>query len=187
MSATCNLIRLTGVDTAQPSMSFEYHVSHEGIDDDAAALDLTKRMLRYENELRLSDETVVRYAERQSDVWKTRVTQDVQVAVVTRFINDDVAKRFFATTEEGLSFLRGHCGNFPSHHEELKACANYVRYTADCVPGSLRAGDIVAHETLREIMLAPAANCRAFVSLDEILCHEADHHLPMLVVGSSAT
>jgi hypothetical protein len=144
-------------------------------------------MLRFENDLRLSAATVAEYAKSQLDEHKSVVTQRLQEAVVTHFMDDAVAKRFFTTMKGGLSFLRGHAGNFPSHYEELKECAQYVRYTADCVPGSLRVGDIVAHDTLRQIQLAPLAQCREFVSLDDVVCGEADRHLPLLVVGSSAT
>ena len=48
------------------------------IDDDKRALELTKRMLRRENELRLSDVTVARYAESQADAHKSAVTEAVQ-------------------------------------------------------------------------------------------------------------
>jgi hypothetical protein len=164
-----------------------FHVSHKGIDGDVEALELTKRMLRYENGLRLSPETVAEYAKSQRDSHKSIVTQQLQEKVVTHFMNDPVAPRFFTTMKGGLSFLRGHAGNFPSHYEELKECAQYVRYTADCVAGPLRVGDVVSHEKLREIQLAPLANCREFVSLDHVVCGEADNHLPLLVVGSSAT
>ncbi len=178
-------IRTTGVDVAPPSMSFAFHVSHEGIDNDVEALELTKRMLRAENALRLSAETVARYAESQSDRHKAAVTQALQESVVRQFFADPVAKRFFGNMAEGLSFLRGHAGNFPSHYEELKACANYVRYTADCVPGELSVGDVVSHARLRDVLLAPMERCRDNVSLDVLV--DADAHRPLLVVGSSAT
>jgi len=178
-------IRATGVDTAQPSMSFMFHVSHAGIDSDAEALELTLRMLRFENGLRLAPETVARYAESQKDRHKSRVTQELQERVVQRFIDDPVAKRFFHDTATGLSFLRGHAGNFPSHYEKLKEAANYVRYTADCVPGSLSVGDVVPHSALANVTLAPMERCRDYVSLGDLIA--ADRHRPLLVVGSSAT
>lgn len=178
-------IRESGVDVAAPSMSFQFHVSHAGIDDDAEALDLTKRMLRAENALRLAPETVARYAESQSDRHKSSVTLAVQESVVRQFFADPVAKRFFSDMAAGLSFLRGHAGNFPSHYEELKACANYVRYTADCVPGELVVGDVIDRERLRGVQLAPMERCRDNVSFDALV--DADARRPLLVVGSSAT
>lgn len=125
---------------------YMFHVSHPGIDNDAAALELTKRMLRYENELRLCDETIQKYRQvnaicyyyylfltylclafslvffvltsvllfqSQEFEWKCKVTEDVQVQVVQKFLNDPVAIDYFKSVKSGLSFLRGHAGNFP--------------------------------------------------------------------------
>lgn len=43
--------------------SFEYHVSHPGIDDNREALELILAMLRMENEFRLSREYIDEYAQ----------------------------------------------------------------------------------------------------------------------------
>ena len=175
-------IRQTGVDVTPPSVSYRYHVSHPGIDDDAEALDLIKRMLRYENSLRLAPETVALYAKSQRDSHKTAVTEALQRRVVDRFLADSVAQRLFTSMDEGLSFLRGHAGNFPSHFDELAECAQYVKYTAHCVPGDLTAGSVLPVAELKQIALHDVRS--GPVTLADVM---RDAIRPLLVAASSAT
>lgn len=53
--------------------SYAFHVSHPGIDGDAVALDLTKRMLRAENAARLAETTIALYAQSQEFEHKVRL------------------------------------------------------------------------------------------------------------------
>jgi len=165
------------------TMSYGFHQSHAGIDDDAVALDLTKRMLTFENRERLSEATIAEYAKSQEFEYKCKVTEDLQRRVVGEFL-DDAANTYYRTEDEGLSFLRGHAGNFPSHYEELKECAMYVRQTANCVVGTLRAGSRIDMSTLRAIPLTnPITTTRC--SLADVLLREP--HKPLCIVAASYT
>ena len=46
-----------------------------------------------------------------------------QKKLIEEFLNDPDAPPYFDSIESGLNFIRGHAGNFPSHYEELKECA----------------------------------------------------------------
>ena len=78
---------------------------------------------------------------------------DVVVTQVLAHLARGQAGGYFATLEEGLAFLRGHVGNFPGKHEELKAFANYVRYTAHMVHGALFVASLVSAHTLQHMPL----------------------------------
>jgi hypothetical protein len=108
---------------------------------------------------------------------KCAVTENLQRRVVDAFL-DDLDNVYYDTEDEGLSFLRGHVGNFPvrllhaqfvvscdetlsakSHYEELKECAQYVKQTANCVVGPLRSGSRVDLSSLHAVTLVnPTAN-----------------------------
>jgi len=105
------------------------------------ALTIIKEMLCRENSYRLGQEYQAEYAKSEDNDWISSVTERLQSRVVTEFM--EKGKSIFTTLEEGLSFLRGAVGNFPDHLEELKSCANYVRFTQNCRRGHLKVGDIV--------------------------------------------
>eukprot|EP01129_Flabellula_baltica_P014939 TRINITY_DN7324_c0_g1_i1.p1 TRINITY_DN7324_c0_g1~~TRINITY_DN7324_c0_g1_i1.p1 ORF type:complete len:246 (+),score=36.32 TRINITY_DN7324_c0_g1_i1:111-848(+) len=115
--------------------TYEFDDDEERIQD---PLELVKEMLRYENALRLSAETIREYEKSQDSDWKTVVTEGIQKNVVNSFMS---VSKFYKTEEEGIMFLRSAVGNFPDHIEELMECANYVKYTQFCVRGPLRVGD----------------------------------------------
>jgi len=94
-----------------------------------------------ENEFRLSKEYLNEYAKSQEDAWKTAVTSAIQVRVVEEFMERAKVAQVYDSVEGGLDFLIGAVGNFPERVEELKECANYVKYTQLCVRGELRVGD----------------------------------------------
>jgi len=71
------------------------------------------------------------------------VTVALQERVVHEFMARATSAGIYETVESGIDFLRGAVGNFPDHLEELKGCANYVKYTQLCVRGNLRPGDII--------------------------------------------
>lgn len=77
------------------------------------------------------------------DSWKVAVTVKIQTRVVNEFMDRGKAGGFFNDVDSGIDFLRAAVGNFPEHLEELKECANYVKYTAFCVRGPLRVGDTI--------------------------------------------
>jgi len=99
---------------------------------DPRAFELIKRMLRRENEYRLG--SYIR--EYRSTEWKATVTMKLQNRVVEEFMSE--AKGIYENLEQGLKFLRAASGNFSEKIEELKECANYVKYTHFCVRGELR-------------------------------------------------
>ena len=66
------------------------------------------------------------------------MTVNLQRQVVQEFLAQGVAKGYFNDIDTGLSFLRGAVGNFPASFDELAACANYVKYTAEMVQGTLK-------------------------------------------------
>jgi len=124
----------------QPHDSFAFQTWRRDIlKDDPRAFELVKEMLRKENEYRLSEFYLTEYKKSQADTWKTQVTEDIQNRVVTEFI--ERAQGIFDTQEHGIRFLRAASGNFDDRIEELKECANYVKYTHFCVRGELRPGD----------------------------------------------
>jgi hypothetical protein len=68
----------TNVDSSQQTdvkngteMSYQFHRSHAGIDDDKEALNFTKRMLAMENRERLSEATIAEYEQVEHCVWLT--------------------------------------------------------------------------------------------------------------------
>jgi hypothetical protein len=107
------------------------------------ALGLIKEMLRLENKYRLSEEYLEEYGKSQTDNWKISVTVTIQNRVVNEFMERGKSTGFFEDLDSGIDFLRAAVGNFPEHIEELKECANYVRYTAFCVRGDLRVGNFI--------------------------------------------
>jgi len=106
--------------------------------DDPRAFELIKKMLRRENEYRLGHYYLNEYKKSQEDKWKTHVTKVIQERAVTEFLNEAVG--IYENVEEGLRFLRAASGNFAEKIEELKECANYVKFTHMCVRGELRHG-----------------------------------------------
>jgi hypothetical protein len=120
--------------------SCNYGHCRENID---VSLPLIKDMLVRENQYRLSKEYLDEYSKSQEDGWKVAVTVKIQNRVVEEFMERGKAGDFFHDSESGIDFLRAAVGNFPDHMEELKECANYVRFTAFCVRGSLRVGDSI--------------------------------------------
>jgi len=121
--------------------SFHRSKNIEMIRDNTQAFELIKDMLRLENKFRLSKEYLNEYAKSQEDSWKTAVTAVIQVRVADEFIERAKAAQIYDSVESGIDFLLGAVGNFPEHLEELKSCANYVKYTQVCVRGGLREGD----------------------------------------------
>jgi len=107
------------------------------------AYPLIKDMLVVENKYRLSKEYLDEYAKSQTDGWKVAVTVAIQTRVINEFMDRGKALGLFDTVEAGIDFLRAAVGNFPEKMEELKECANYVRYTAFCVRGHLKVGDSI--------------------------------------------
>jgi len=71
------------------------------------------------------------------------VTILIQQRVVTEFVERASIAGIYDSVDTGIDFLRGAVGNFPEHLEELKECANYVKYTQFCVRGNLRVGDFI--------------------------------------------
>lgn len=127
-----------------------------------------------------------RSAQDQSYKHKRDVTERIQQRVVNAFLASHPDNAFFRSIDDGLSFLRGHRGNFPSHVPELEAAAQYVKYTAHCVRGPLRAGDELSRDTLAELALIDprCAPPRAPTSLGAVLARE---RRPLLIVASSYT
>lgn len=125
------------------SDSFAFHRSqnYDKLRNDPKALDLVKKMLRSENEYRLSKHYLTEYAKSQTDFWKTFVTEQIQQRVVSEHMSE--AESYFKDTESGIDFLRGAVGNFPEHLPELMECANYVKYTQQCRRGHLRVGHTI--------------------------------------------
>jgi len=103
------------------------------------AFELIKDMLRRENEHRLSEYYLNEYKKSQADTWKTEVTEIIQNRVVSEF--QERAKGIYDTQEHGIRFLRAASGNFSDRIEEIKECANYVKFTHFCVRGDMRPGD----------------------------------------------
>jgi len=100
-------------------------------------------MLRKENEYRLGDTYLVEYAKSQKDGWKTKVTEDLQVRVVEEHQEEARNAGVYDNTRDGIKFLRAASGNYAHRIEEIKECANYVKYTHFCVRGPLKPGDYV--------------------------------------------
>jgi len=107
------------------------------------SLPLIKDMLRLENKYRLSQEYLDEYGKSQTDNWKIAVTVAIQNRVVNECMERGKSTGFFDDLDSGIDFLRSAVGNFPEHVEELKECANYVRYTSFCVRGELRVGNVI--------------------------------------------
>jgi len=104
--------------------------------DDPRALNLIKKMLRRENEYRLGQYFLNEYKQDQSPHWKAKVTVKLQEKVVKDFMNE--ASGFYENIDQGIKFLRAASGNFSEKIEELKECANYIKFTHFCVRGELR-------------------------------------------------
>jgi hypothetical protein len=122
------------------SFSFQTWRKKE-LKDDPRAFELIKKMLRKENEYRLSEYYLNEYKKSGTDHWKTEVTEIIQQRVVDEHINE--AQGIYSNQDEGIKFLRAASGNFAHKIEEIKECANYVKYTHFCVRGPLRKGDYV--------------------------------------------
>lgn len=130
-------------------------MSHPNIAEDERAFQLTKDMLMAENTERLSEKVIKEYEAAHGDAQAgSEVVERLQRRIVSAFLSRGRSGGYFHTVADGLLFLRGHVGNFPGRHEELKACANYVRYTAEMRAGDLRAGDVLTPNTLQAIPLA---------------------------------
>jgi len=125
------------------SYSFHKSANHLLVRSDERALELVKDMLRLENKYRLSNEYLSEYAKSQSDSWKTAVTVAIQQRTVHEVMDRGKEIGAYDSIESGIDFLRGAVGNYPEHLEELKQCANYVKYTQLCVRGGLRVGDTI--------------------------------------------
>lgn len=83
--------------------------------------ELLLQMLRREEEVRLSDETQSRYAERPDDFdWKSRITVKLQQQVCREF-------GFTHDLDEGLDLLRSAPALFPGD-EEVKQSAHWLRH-----------------------------------------------------------
>jgi len=140
-------------------------------------------MLSFENQERLSEATIAEYSKNQEFEYKCQVTDLLQRRVVAKF-REDPSNRYYRTEAEGLSFLRGHVGNFPSHYEELKDCAQYVKNTANCVVGTLRTRSRIDYETLNAVLLVnPLTKMQC--SLADVLFREPLK--PLCIVASSYT
>ena len=174
---------------SRPYDAFQMSVSHTNIDGNENALELTKQMLRRENELRLSDETRLKYfyAETSRDVEleKTRITVLLQEQVVKEFLNCGTAHGLFETVKEGLCFLRGAVGNFPSHLEELRACAKYVHFTQHCRRGHLRIGDVLEDLQLQSIRLFDPETAKQTETLWSQF--KLANNRPIVIVSSSSS
>ena len=72
-----------------------------------------------------------------------------------------------------------------SHHKELQECAQYVKYTAFCRHGSLRAGHFVARDQLERMTLAYVDAHKSNTNVYEQL--KMDGEKPLLIIASSAT
>jgi hypothetical protein len=172
---------------------FGWCVSHPHVAQDDTAFQLTKDMLVLENKERLSAAVIKEYELANGDTDATsEVVERLQRRVVSAFLPRGRRGGYFHTIEQGILFLRGHVGNFPHRHEELKECANYVRYTAEMKAGDLRAGDILTANTLQAIPLVrvPAVGSDHqtpltdnTVSLYDVLC-TAPHPTTLLVASS---
>jgi len=139
-------------------------------------LELTKKMLRVENKYRLSKEYLAKYAESQKEGWKTLVTEEIQQRVVTEHLEE--AKDYFIDIPSGVDFLRGAVGNFSNHVDELKDCANYVKYTQECKRGHLRVGDVIDGNIS---LLDPQTNARS------MLREYFSQNKPLVIISSSST
>jgi len=104
---------------------------------------INKKMLRKENEYRLGDFYLAEYEKSQKDGWKTKVTEDLQVRVVEEHQAEARDAGIYDNTADGIKFLRAASGNYAHRIEEIKECANYVKYTHFCVRGPLKPGDYV--------------------------------------------
>lgn len=122
------------------SFSFQTWRKKE-LKDDPRAFELIKKMLRKENEYRLGDFYLAEYKKSNADTWKTEVTEIIQQRVVDEHLSE--AQGIYSNQSEGIKFLRAASGNYAHRIEEIKECANYVKYTHFCVRGPLRKGDYV--------------------------------------------
>jgi len=125
---------------ARPYDAFGFHSTPAQFADPREALQLVKDMLCVENKYRLGQEYQDEYAKSEDSEWISSVTQMIQERVVREFTGRGSPK-YWSSMDDGISFLRAAVGNFPESLEELKTCANYVRFTQCCRRGDLRVGD----------------------------------------------
>eukprot|EP01125_Pyxidicula_operculata_P004652 TRINITY_DN174_c0_g1_i1.p1 TRINITY_DN174_c0_g1~~TRINITY_DN174_c0_g1_i1.p1 ORF type:complete len:259 (+),score=33.47 TRINITY_DN174_c0_g1_i1:54-779(+) len=125
--------------------SYAFHRSQNfsRITNDMNALEFVKKMLKTENDFRLSKEYLDEYAKQQNSDWKLSVTEQIQQRVSNMYLEEAKSRGYYDSITSGVDFLRGAVGNFPSHINELMECANYIKYTQFCVRGNLRVGDYV--------------------------------------------
>jgi len=149
----------------------------EKLKDDPRAFELIKKMLRKENEYRLGEYYLNEYKKSKLDTWKTEVTEIIQRRVVDEFKCE--AAGIYETTAEGIKFLRAASGNYAHRIEEIKECANYVKYTHFCVRGPLRVGDYV---DLSKFTLVNPENYQ-----EELLSDWVEPGKPLVIISSSYT
>jgi len=149
----------------------------EQFKDDSRAFELIKKMLRKENEYRLGDYYLAEYKKSNRDNWKTEVTEILQTRVVNEFKEEAVG--IYSTTAEGIKFLRAASGNYEHRIEEIKECANYVKYTHFCVRGPLRVGDYV------DLTNFPLINPET--EKEELLSDWLEPGKPLVIISSSYT
>lgn len=143
-------------------------------------------MLRRENELRLSDEAAQAYTSARDDLnEKTAVTEVLQQRVVEEFLERGRSLSLYVGVWDGLQFLRSAVGNFPSHLDELRACAQYVDFTQHCRRGSLRRGDTLSDERLAAVPLVDPRTGERTTLLDE--CNRNRSVAPLVIVSSSSS
>jgi len=107
------------------------------------------------------------------------VTEIIQIRVVTEFLEEAIQGGIYGTESEGIRFLRAASGNFEHRIEEIKECANYVKYTHFCVRGPLRKGD---HVNLSNF---PLINCEN--EQEELLSSWLAPGKPLVIIASSYT
>jgi len=151
----------------------------EELKDDPVAFELIKKMLRKENEYRLGDTYLVEYAKSQKDGWKTKVTEDLQVRVVEEHQEEARNAGVYDNTRDGIKFLRAASGNYAHRIEEIKECANYVKYTHFCVRGPLKPGDYVDLTTFPLI--------HPDTEKEELLSSWKEPGKPLVIIASSYT
>jgi len=151
----------------------------EKLKDDPVAFELIKKMLRQENDYRLGDYYLAEYKKSNVDNWKTEVTEILQRRVVDEFLEEAKASGIYANQAEGIRFLRAASGNFEHRIEEIKECANYVKYTHFCVRGPLRRGDYV--DLSKFPLINPADESQ------ELLSDWLKPGKPLVIISSSYT
>jgi len=107
------------------------------------------------------------------------VTEILQNRVVSEFLEEAAKGGIYGTESEGIRFLRSASGNFEHRIEEIKECANYVKYTHFCVRGPLRKGDYV------DLSKFTMVNCEN--EQEELLSSWLAPGKPLVIIASSYT